>query len=503
MEDVLMENKLSIVDRFRNAISAFQAKGLEDRPEFGRSAISSFADTWRFKWGRNRHRDKVDYRGEVGPLDESSLVMAVVNWTGTQLPEAPPVVQKPTGKENALEPDWGNSVADLIRRPNPFFTWGNYCLPISLSWWIDGNVYLRKVRSITSEVVELWYLPHFMIEPRWPNDDRSPEVPTTGKNRATNEFLSHYAYTVPGKPPELINASDVIHIRRGVNLNDPRRGIGAFDSVIREIYGDNAVAAFSATVMRNMGWARYTVSPKEKDGPALSDMQALAMKEQFTNAISGENAGGVLINTIPVEVREMGLNPNDIDLSKLRMIPESRIAAVTGIPAAMLQFMVGLENGTSFAAYREARQQGYESVIIPIQSDIAEQLTWQLLPDLDTTPGAKLIFDTSVVRVLQEDRDALYRRATEALRAGGISRNQFNASLGKPAVDTEEIFYVPISASPMTQERIEQQAQVQEEPDPLDATVLSDAEKMQLAKLADMEQMFERLENEMKGFVTK
>lgn len=492
-----MENKLSLIDRVR---SFFQYKGLEDRPEFGQS-ISSYLDSWRWPtWGWGKRREKIDYRGEVGSLDESSLVMAVVNWTGTQLPEAPPIVQKPTGKENALEPDWGNPVADLIRRPNPFFTWGNYCLPISLSWWVDGNIYLRKVRGIGGQVVEFWYLPHFMVEPRWPNDGRTPQVPTTGKDKATNNFLSHYQYNVQGKAPELINASEMVHIRRGVNLNDPHRGIGAFDSVIREIYGDNAVAAFSATVMKNMGWARYMVSPKEKDSASLSPTQALAMKEQFMKSISGENVGSVLINTIPVDVEEMGLNPTDIDLSKLRMIPESRVAAVTGIPAAMLQFMVGLENGTSFAAYREARQQGYESVIIPIQSDIAEQLTWQLLPDLDDTPGAKLIFDTSVVRVLQEDRDALYRRATEALRAGGISRNQFNASLGKPAVDTEEIYYIPLGAKPMTQERLEQEAQIQEEPDPLDADVIGDVEKMQIARLMDMERLFAGLEQQMKGF---
>lgn len=494
---------LSLVQRIKQAVTAFQAKRVEDRPEFGRSMVSYLDSLRRLSWGWNKYREKIDYRGEVGPLEESSLVMAVVNWTGMQLPEANPVVEKPKGKDNAYEPDWGNPAADLIRRPNPFSTWGEECGTLALDWWVGGNWYQKKVYALSDELVELWYLPSFMVEERWPNDGKNPEVPLSGPNKADNDYLSHYQYTVPGKAPVLFNRREIVHVKRSKDPKNPRRGIGAFDSVIKEIYGDNAVAAFSAAVLKNMGWARYTVSPKEKDGPSLSDTQAMAMKEQFMAAVSGENAGGVLINTIPVEVKEMGLNPADIDLSKLRMVPESRIAAVTGIPAAMLQFMVGLENGTSFAAYREARQQGYESVIIPIQSAIAEQLTWQLLPELDNTRGSRFSFDLSTVRVLQEDRDALYRRAVLALQAGGISRNQFNASLGKPPVDAEEIYYVPGTAKPMTAERIEQTAKGEIEESVLDPAMQDPATQAALAKFADMEQMFERLEAEMKGFVTK
>lgn len=487
-----MEAKISIIDRVRHALTAFKSA---DRPDFGQSyAHNSLGDTWRFTgWGWNKWKGGIDYTAEVGSLDESSLVMAVVNWTGTQLPEAPPVVQKP-GKDGALEPDWGNPVADLIRRPSPFFTWGNLCLPISLSWWVDGNIYLKKVRAVGNQVVELWYLPHFMVEPRWPGDGRAPEVPTSGKNKATNGFLSHYEYKVPGKTPELINVADMIHLKRGMNLADPRRGIGAFDSVIREIYGDNAVATFSATLMKNMGMVPYLLSPKEND-VSLGEPEAEAIKEKWLQRTTGANIGMPIVNAIPLEVTKLGFNPQELDLSKLRMIPESRIAAVTGIPAAMLQFMVGLENGTSFAAYREARQQGYESVIIPIQSDIAEQLSWQLVTEIDKTPGAKLIFDTSNVRVLQEDRDSLYKRAVDALRNGGTSRNQFMASLGKPPVDKEEIYYVPSMSTPMTAEKIAEVA-ANMEPAPEPAAI----DPASLAKFLEMERMFEGLESQMKNF---
>lgn len=449
-----------------------------------------YRPTWHRPWIINRDVS-IDYRTEVGKLDDSSLVMAVVNWTGTQLPEAPPVVEHP-GPDNAMEVDWGNPAADILRRPNRHHVWADYCGAIALSWWVDGNVYFYKVRDATGKVIELWYLPHFLVEPRWPNDGRGPEVPLAGN---PDPFLSHYQYNVPGSEPVLYEANDIVHVKRFVDVCDPRRGIGAFGAVVREIYGDNAVAAFSATLMRNMGMVPYLLAPKES-GVTINETEANAIKDSWLSKTRGANIGLPVVNTIPLEVTKLGLNPDELDLSKLRMIPESRIAAVTGIPAAMLQFMVGLENGTSFAAYREARQQGYESVIIPIQAAIAEHLTWQLLPDFDKTVGARYAFDVSQVRVLQEDRDALYKRAVLALQAGGISRNQFAASLSKPPPDKEEIFYVPNTVTPMTQELIEETAK--EVPEPPPAPVV---DPNALAKFADMERMFEELETQMKGFV--
>lgn len=481
------------IDRVLRSVG-LERKGV-DRPSYQPGYSTSVSDNFRFSgWGWNRNWGTgIDYANEVGRLDNSSLVMAVVNWTATQLPEATPLVQHP-GKDGALEPDWGNPAADIIRRPNPFTVWADDCGALSVSWWIDGNVYFYKVRDVAGQVQELWYLPHFLVQERFPGDGKTPEVPTSGPNKAQNGYLSHYEYRVPGKSPVLYPISDILHIKRGKDLNNPRRGIGAFDSVIREIYGDNKAALFAATVLKNMGIVVPIMSPKDKE-VSIDKTKANELKEQWIQGTTGDNIGKPIIQTIPVDVTKFAFSPQELDLKELRKVPESRIAAVTGIPAAMLQFLVGLENGTSFAAYAEARRQGYESVIIPIQSAIAEQLTWQLLPDFDRTPGAKFIFDTSNVRVLQEDRDALYRRATLALGSGGISRNQFAASLSKPPPDTEEIFYVPAMVTPMTQERIEataQEAETPPTPTPIDPA--------SLAKFAEMERMFEGLEQQMKGF---
>lgn len=443
----------------------------------------------------NRHRStQIDYKAEVGNLDTSSLVMAVVNWTSTQLPEAQPVVQHP-GENNAYEVQWGHECADLIRRPNPFTTWAEDCAVLSLGLWIDGNFHWYKQRDNSGAVIALWYLPWFLVKERWLGDGGDPVVPTTGPNAAENDYLSHYEYRIPGKAPVLYKQSDIIHLKRGKDPNNPRRGTGAFGPVISEVYGDNKAALFTATILRNMGIVVPMLTPKGE--ATLNETQALALKEKWVQQTTGDNIGIPIVSALPIEAIKFAWSPQELDLKELRKVPESRIAAITGIPAAMLQFLVGLENGTSYAAYREARQQGYESVIVPIQTAIAEQLTWQLLPEFDTQKGSRIIFDTSTVRVLQEDRDKLYERTTRALGSGGITINQFLTSLGKPTVEGLDIHFVPSLAQPMTTERLIEKAQ--EEPQPPEP--VKPIDPAALAKFAEMERWFEGLEAQMKEFV--
>lgn len=477
---------MTIVDRILNR---FGYKAATPAPDYGNNQTPDFS--YRYSpW--NRHRTtQIDYKAEVGNLDSSSLVMAVVNLTSTQLPEAQPVVQQP-GEKNAYETIWGHEACDLIRRPNPFTTWAEDCAVLSLGLWIDGNFHWYKQRDNSGKVIALWYLPWFLVKERWPGDSGEPVVPSD----AENDYLSHYQYSIPGKAPVLYKQSDIIHLKRGKDPNNPRRGIGAFGPVVSEVYGDNKAALFTATILRNMGILVPMLVPKG-EGVTLNETQALGLKEKWVQQTTGDNIGIPIVSALPIEAIKFAWSPEELDLKELRKVPESRIAAITGIPAAVLQFLVGQENGTSYASYREARMQCYESVIVPMQAAIGEQLTWQLLPEFEMVKGARLAFDVSTVRVLQEDRDALYRRTTTALNSGGITINQFLASLGKPTVEGLDIHLLSSLANPITTERLIEKAK--EEPQPPTEPV-SPVDAAALAKFADVEQWFAKLEAQMKEF---
>jgi hypothetical protein len=160
--------------------------------------------------------------------------------------------------------------------------------------------------------------------------------------------------------------------------------------------------------------------------------------------------------------------------------------------------MVGLQNGTSYASSEQARQQGYEEVVIPIQQVWAEEINWQLKPEFKGLEDAEFWFDTSNVRVLEEDKDALVKRESEVFRSGASTIDQFYTAIGKKPLGPPlgDIRMVPGLATPMSPERLIEMATKEPEPAPPSPPI----DPASLAKFADLERWFADLEAQMKGF---
>lgn len=468
-------------------------------PDFGKApptqpAIRSFSTF--------RRRDRVDYKAEVGDLDLNSLAMAVVNYEANRIPEANPCVVR-RDKQNNKERDFNHKAASLIRRPNPFNVWANYVGAAACAWNFKGDVHFWKNRSLTG-IEELWYLPYFLITARWPNDGRSPNVIQWAKEHGEkveglNPFLSHYQYTPPGRSPVLYRQQEIIHLKRYCNPTNPREGVGVFEPLYKELYSDDRIALFTASIMTNMGIQVPVFSPKD-DKDEIDPTDAEHMKELWMAKTTGSRAGEPVIMPVAVDIEKFGFSPDDMDLSELRLVPESRVCAVTGIPAATLQFLVGLQNGTSYASSEQARQQGFEEVVLPLLRVWAENLKWQLLSEFDDAQDADFEFDVSDVRVLQEDVDALYSREVEVFRAGGSTYDQFLTAIGKQPVGSPlgDIRLVPGIATPVSPDQLIARATAESPSgEPIDPALL------ELAKMADLDAWQQRLEKEMREFMKR
>lgn len=495
---------MGFIERFSDAVAQlrdpFPTKMLgdietksapQDRPNFGQAGYNWIQPNPLNGYGYGiHHASNLNHRYELGDLGNSSLVMAVCNDTGISLAEAEPSVRKPDSK-GGMQPEPGHLLSELILNPNPYHIWEDYCMAGSFSLWVDGNWYMQKVRDIAGQVVELWYLPHFMVEPRWLGDGRSPQVPGNEVNDQ-NKFLSHYQYSIPGKTPILIPASEMVHIKRGVNLGNPRKGIGAFEPLITEIYGDKKASHFSATILRNMGIVVPLLAPKDQN-VTINETQAAAIKEKWIRSTTGDNAGVPLINTIALDATKFAFSPQELDLKELQMIPESRVAAVTRYPASYLQFLVGLKNGTSYASYKEAREQAYESVIVPIQQGIARRFTQQLLPEFEKNKGSQFFFDTSTVRVLQEDQDNLFKRASTGYLAGWIMRSEARKMAKLDTSPDDDVFFEPRSSGLLREG---------EDPNAITGTSTGTPGKG-FGSVAEIEQYLGYLETQMKDFAIR
>jgi HK97 family phage portal protein len=371
-----------------------------------------------------------DYTQIVGDGSHSSIVSACVNWIARTFPEAPPAVWRQVGDE-IPQIVRRHALVQMLRRPNPYYSGVLLWMATLVSWTIDGNAYWVKRRSAMGNVVELWYVPHWMMEPRWPSDG--------------SQFISHYDYRPAAGELVQIPAKDVFHLRYGLDPENTRKGRSPLHGLYAEIYTDDEAMRFTAAILHNFGMPGVVVSPGTDTKKVASQDEMDAIKAKFKAEFTGDKRGDPIVLNRPTHVEQFGFSPNELDLGALRDIPEERVTAALGIPAAVVGFGAGMQTAKVGATMSELRDQAWEGNIIPTQRLIGEELTLQLLPDFATDADLQELevgFDLSNVRVLQDAQTAVAERHATLVRAHIEKVGEARAHLGYP-VSPEDMVYMP------------------------------------------------------------
>lgn len=381
---------------------------------FGRYAYR----TWRLPGSR------IDW-STVGDGTGSSTVMAPLLWICRTFPEAPAALfrEVENGQEEHVR---GHDLLRLLARPNNFYTGPILWMATMADWNIDGNAYWLKLRDKTGRVRELWWAPHWMLEPRGTED----------------VFITHYEYRVTGAMalPVKIDPADVVHFRFGLDSDDPRKGYSPLKSVMREVFTDDEAATFTASLLKNMGVPGLIVSPTEP----VSDEVAKSTKEYMLQGFTGDRRGEPMVMRGPTRVEQFGFNPGELLLRDLRRIPEERVSAVLGVPAIVAGLGAGLERST-FTNMGEARAMAYESNIIPSQRIIGEDVRFQLLSDFEADPWSmRFGFDLSKVRVLQGDEEKKAASYGQQYRDGIVMRSEARRAIGHDVAPADDVFAIPL-----------------------------------------------------------
>lgn len=353
-----------------------------------------------------------NYERDVVPM-LNSAVAATVLWIARNFPEAPLVVWETDddGNETVVQ---GHRVAELVRHPNPFYTGGLMMFSTLIELLVTGNAFWLKDRNEDGTIKHLWWVPQRFIEPK-------------GNPGVSTEFLIGYEYNPGHTNPLLLLPEDVIHLKYGLDPDDPRRGLGQLASLIREIYTDDQAANFTASLIRNGGIPGTVISPANK-GITMDAKARQEAESRWQQKFGGDKQGSVLFASTEVKVTQMGLDPDKLNLAMIRQIPEERVTAVLGIPAAVVGLGTGLETTKVGATLKEFREQAWENMLIPFGRLIAEQIEDQLLRDFEDT--TRLAFDLRKVRILQDDQDALAKRVITLVDAGVVRVTQGQAMLG-------------------------------------------------------------------------
>lgn len=368
-------------------------------------------------WSWLLPRTKYDYASEVGDGLGSSTIMAPVLWIARTFPEAPVVVMTDEGIDHE------NKMSKLIQKPNEFYSGITLMMATMISFPIAGNAYWLKLRNNQMAVKELWYVPHWLITPKWSEDG--------------TDYISHYLYN-PGGEAIKIDREDVVHFRYGLDPRNIRKGLSPLGSVLREVFTDDEAANFSASLLKNLGIPGLLIMPKT---PGVQPEDKEAVKQWFKDKFGGDRRGEPLVMGAPTEIKQMGFSPSELDLGKLREIPEERVTAVLGIPAAVVGFGTGLQQTKVGATMAELREMAYESCIIPMQRLISSELQNQLLPDFETNLEKKQVaFDLSNVRVLQEDENKRAERWNTMVKGGWVMVSEGRRAVGLESEPSDDVY---------------------------------------------------------------
>lgn len=389
---------------------------------FRHGGVSSF-------YGALFRRTRFDYRKEVGDCLDASVVMAPVQWMQRALPEADLKVRK-KNKAGAWEDLPSHLMLDLIQNPNPYYgdivLWWGYVL----SMIIDGNAYWMIVRNGVGRPAELWYVPHWMLEPKWPADGSA--------------FISHYLYTPGGGAAQMeIDPADVIHFRHGINPRNMRKGLSPIEPALREIFSDLEISNFVAALLRNMGVPGMVISPKGGAMPTPQDVDAT--KAYIQSQFSGDGRGRPLVLGAPTEVSQFGFNPQQMSVNDGRDVAEERVCALIGIPVAVVGFGAGLQQTKVGATMEQFAKQAWQNGVMPIGKLAADELKRSLLPQFGKVDGADVYWDASEVPAMQEDEDQKAERWTKMLDSGAITVYEYRQALGQDADDSHRIYLRKIS----------------------------------------------------------
>jgi|TARA_R110002020_G_scaffold273457_4_gene488626 HK97 family phage portal protein len=388
---------------------------------------------------QTRYNYQASY-GNSGALLRSSAVGACVNWMARTFPEADLSVRRFDSQTQQYVTEADHPLRVLLNRPNPYFSGRLVRMALATDFIVNGNAFLIKVRAANGGVVQLWWAP---AETMTPQSESKHYDNGYLAEAGDSSFITHYEYSVGSGASVELPTEDVIHCRYGIDPDNTRLGRSPLASVFRELFTDDEAANFTASLLRNSAIPGVVLAPGEGVG-AVSDEDLEGIRDKWADQFGSDNRGRLMIMRGATKVTPVSFSPHELNLRELRRIPEERVSAVLGVPAIVAGLGAGLDRST-FSNMAEAREQAWESGLIPIQALIADDLSSQLLPDFDDDKTAEVFFDYQHVRVLQADATDLARRWRELVEGSIAKRSEARAALDMPINPGDDVYLLPMN----------------------------------------------------------
>ncbi len=350
----------------------------------------------------------------------SSAVANCVRALAFSFPEPQLVAYKqtPEGEEPAGAND---PLQRLIRRPNPDMGEAEFMQFVITYASCGGNIYTWMERTRNGKVLYLW-----------PFSDKDM-TPVPGKN-SLEGFVAGYKFDCGDGDPIYIPKSDVIHWKWMVDPEQPWRGVGAIEFALRDVQSDTESSRYTYAMFKNNAVPPFVMTMPE--GEDFTTAKAKRIKAQWKQHYGAEGQENIGLVPFGVSIQKLGLNMQELALTELKNVPESRICGAFGVPPTIAMLYVGLKR--SDYGDMAARKSFTETTLVALWRTFASEMTASLSDEFGG--GYTLHFDLNQVKALQENVNELWTRLSTATDRGLITRADFKRGVGLKALPTDNVY---------------------------------------------------------------
>lgn len=375
----------------------------------------------------------------------NELVFACIRAIADAASDPEPVVER-RGKDNKWEPDEAHPMRRLLLWPNPVMDGATFTQHLVVSAQISGYFYAEIVRDGLDLPDQLWPLDPTKISP----------IPGPGSDGG---FIKGYEFR-EGSQREFIDAKNMLAMR----LPNPASRFQALSplevcagSVDAESAQTDYIRAFfnSAGVPSGLLKIKKTMSDEQ--------VRALQLKWLAKYGRRGTMQGAPAVLDENAEYQRTGANLNELEADALRGQSQAAICSAFGVPPILVGAYVALMYVNQRASVREAQRDFWQNTMSPMFRKLRLFLTTRLLSEFEgmvLIKGDRVRMNWSMEHVagMQEDKDAVHKRAREDFNGGGLSFNEFRAKIGEAPAPDGDYFILPRGYKPITPKTARAQA---------------------------------------------
>lgn len=245
----------------------------------------------------------------------------------------------------------------------------------------------------------------------------------------------------------------------GVRGQSPLQRV--YYQAITKYYGN----VHNATLMQNGSRPSGLWSPKGE--PMTSTNYENLKNEIRANMIGISNSGKNLISPVPVEYKNLLLNPRDMDFIKLIENSRTEIYTQYQIPLPLV-----LSSTMTMSNYQNSISAFYDMSVLPRARFLYNQLGRFLLPRYKDGNRFELVIDEKEIPAL---KDRLFERAKKMRDVYVYSENEIRSATGYESLEEGDVIYKPATLIPVEDDDytldnrvIEGQEESEENPKPIE-----------------------------------